>query len=356
MRVVGLLSVIALVFGACGGSGPGASATASPTVAASAAATANPLYAAARQEGKIVFYAADDAAQFARLRDAFGARYPGIEILAQEGQGQDAREKIIAEQAAKRVVADVLSSGGNTMTQLIALGHLEAYQSEEVKNLLPGVADKRGFVNPRYVNVYGITINTKVILPQDEPKRWRDLAVPKYKGKIAMQDPRGSGGGVYIMTGLLETYGEPFLAQLGGQQIKFGANNPVGMTDVVRGERGIHMSASANDSLRQRTEGAPVKFLQPEEGFVLIPIGLAVVKNAPHPNAARLFIDWLLSEEGQKVVGETNSPARKGVGTKDSAADLSSPSSKVLVMKYDGSDGKETTDLSKKYDAIFFPK
>lgn len=348
-----LLAAIAVVGAACGG-GAGGPAVASAPGAASPTGVAKPLYEQARKEGQVVFYSADDAPTLDRLRKAFAARYPGIDVLGQEGQGQDAREKIIAEQAAKRVVADVVSAGGNTMADLGEQGYLEPYQSREVANLLPGIADKKGFVNPRYVNVYGITINTKLIGPQDEPKRWKDLADPKYKGKIAIQDPRGSGGGLYVITGLLETYGDAFLADLAKQQIAFARNNAQGMTDVVRGERGIHMSASANDSLTARKEGAPIKFLQPAEGMVLIPIGLAVVKNAPHPNASRLFIDWLLSEEGQKVVAETNTPARKGIAAKDTPADLSNV--KVLVMKYDGSDRKETADLSKKYEALFFPK
>lgn len=352
MRTLTALTIASLLFGACASSGPGSTTTTAPTAAATAAS--NALYEAAKKEGKVVFYASDDASARQRLQQAFSAVYPGIEIQNQEGQGRDARERIIAEKAANKVLADVVSAGGNTMADLAAQGTLEKYQSPFVKDLLPGIADKSGFVNPRYVNVYGITVNTKLIAPQDEPKRWKDLADPKYKGKIAMQDPRGSGGGVYVMTGLLETYGESLLGDLAKQQIAFGRNNPVGMTDVVRGERAIHMSASANDSLKPRTEGAPIKFIQPEEGVVLIPIGLAVVKDAPHPNAARLFIDWLLSENGQKVIAEANSPARKGIPAKDAAQDLSK--AKVLVMKYDGSDGKETADLSKKYETIFFKK
>lgn len=356
MRTLTVLAVTALVLGACAPAGSGGAATAPPTAAATAAptATANPLYEAAKKEGKVVFYAADTAEARQRLQEGFSAVYPGIEILAQEGQGRDTREKIIAESAAGKVLADVVSAGGNTMADLAGKGLLESYQSPHVKDLLPGIADKRGFVNPRYVNVYGITVNTSLIGPQDEPKRWKDLADPKYKGQIAMQDPRGSGGGLYVMTGLLATYGESFLADLAKQEIAFGRNNPVGMTDVVRGERAIHMSASANDSLKSRTEGAPIKFIQPEEGVVLIPIGLAVVKGGPNPNAARLFIDWLLSEAGQKVTAEDRNPARKGVAAKDAAQDLSN--GKVLVMEYDGSDRQETADLSKKYEAIFFAK
>ncbi len=340
--------IASLVVAACGG-------VAAPQVAPSAGGTAaNTLYEQAKLEGKVVLYSADDAATLDRLRKGFAAKYPGIDVQGQEGQGKDARELIIAEQAAKKYVGDVVSAGGNTMADLGGQGLLEPFQSPEVANLLPGIADKKGIVNPRYVNVYGITINTQLVPPQDEPKRWKDLADPKFKGKIAIQDPRGSGGGLYVITGLRELYDDAFLADLAKQQLLFGRNNAQGMTDVVRGERSIHMSASANDSLAARSGGGPIKLLHPEEGMVLIPIGLALVKNAPHPNAAKLFINWLLSEDGQKVIAETNTPARMGVAAKDQAADLSNV--KVLVMKYDGSDPRETADLSKKYETIFFPK
>ena len=322
-----------------------------PTVAATSAAA---RYDAAKAEGKLVYYSSDDTGQFEKVRQGFMARYPGVDVGSQEGRGQDAREKIIAEQLAKRVIADVVIAGGNTMADLIAGGYLELYQSPEVKNLVPGVADKRGFTNPRAVNVYGITVNTNLITPQNEPKRWKDLADPRYSGQISAQDPRGSGGGMYILTGLMEKYGDGFIQELTKQNIFFGQNNGQLLADVVRGEHGLLVTASTGQvSLAKQGGAAPIKVIKPEEGVVLIPIGMAVVKNGPHPNAARLFIDWMMSDEGQKIVADNgDTPARAGVPTKDPDGSLTGAT--VFAMNYDGTDRQATADLSKKWETLFF--
>ncbi len=240
------------------------------------------------------------------------------------------------------------------MADLIAGGYLELYQSPEVKNLVPGVADKRGFTNPRAVNVYGITVNTNLITPQNEPKRWKDLADPRYSGQISAQDPRGSGGGMYILTRLMEKYGDGFIQELTKQNIFFGQNNGQLLADVVRGEHGLLVTASTGQvSLAKQGGAAPIKVIKPEEGVVLIPIGMAVVKNGPHPNAARLFIDWMMSDEGQKIVAENgDTPARAGVPTKDPDGGLARAT--VFAMNYDGTDRQATADLSKKWQTLFF--
>jgi ABC-type Fe3+ transport system substrate-binding protein len=102
-----------------------------------------------------------------------------------------------------------------------------------------------------------------------------------------------------------------------------------------------------------RKEGAPIKVIKPQDGVILIPIGMAVVKNGPHPNAARLFIDWMLSEEGQAVVAQGgDTPARAGVHATNPDSDLSGVT--VLSMSYDGTDRQTTADLTKKWDTLFF--
>jgi iron(III) transport system substrate-binding protein len=330
---------------------PAAAAATQPAQPAAASSTA--LYDAAKAEAKVVYYSSDETTQFANIHDAFMAHYPGIEVAAQEGRGQDARERIIAEQVGKRVIADVVIAGGNTLADLIDAGYLDQYQSPEVENLVPGIADKRGYANPRVVNVYGITFNADILPAADQPKRWKDLADPKYADKIAAQDPRGSGGGMYILTGLMEKYGDSFIQDLTKQRIFFSQNNGALVSDISRGEHSLLITASTGQVAVVRKDGAPVKIIHPEEGVVLIPISMAVVKNGPHPNAARLFIDWMLSEEGQKVVAANgDTPSRAGVHAREPEGDLTGVT--VLTMNYDGTDRKLTADLSKKWEGLFF--
>jgi iron(III) transport system substrate-binding protein len=350
----GVRGLWALILPALLASGCAPATPAAPTPGPSTATNPAALYEAAKAESKVVYYSSDDSAQFDKVRQAFMARYPGVDVGSQEGRGQDAREKVISEQVAKHVVADVVISGGNTMADLIDAGYLEPYQSPEVKNLVPGIADKRGYANPRVVNVYGIVINTTLVPPPDEPKSWKELVDPRYLAKMEAQDPRGSGGGMYILAGLLEKYGDGFIQQLAQQKIFFGQNNGQLVTDLARGEHALLItSASGGPVASARKEGAPIKVIKPQDGVILIPIGMAVVKNGPHPNAARLFIDWMLSEEGQAVVAQGgDTPARAGVRATNPDSDLSGVT--VLTMSYDGTDRQATADLTKKWDTLFF--
>ena len=311
----------------------------------------------AKKEGKVVIYGfgTDDA--FNRIVQVFGQRYPGITIEGQDMRGQEAREKILAEQGAKQVVADLISGGENSIAELRQAGFLERYESPQAKFVHKEILDPLGFRNPYRVNVYGITINTQLVPPKDEPKKWADLLHARFQGKIAAQDPRGSGGGLYIFTALSRVYGMEFVRNLAKQKIFFGRRSAQLVTDLLRGEHGVVMTASWQDQVLQKAVAskAPVKFTKPEEGVMIIPISMALVKNGPHPAAARLFVDWLLSEEGQKVASEGHyTPARRGVPAKEPQANIEGV--KLLPTEDWTSKPELVPEMTKHWEEIFFKK
>jgi len=311
----------------------------------------------AKKEGKVVIYGWGGDEAFQRIVQAFTQRYPGIKVEGQDMRGQESREKIIAEQGAKQVAADLISGGENSIAELRQLDFLEKYESPQLKFSRKEILDPLGFRNPYRVNVYGITINTSVVPAKEEPKKWADLLNPKFQGKIAAQDPRGSGGALYILTALSRVYGMEFIRNLAKQKIFFGRRSAQLVTDLVRGEFGVVMTASWQDQVLQKAlaSKAPVKFIKPEEGVMVIPISMALVKNAPHPAAARLFIDWLLSEEGQKVAAEVHyTPARKGVRAKDPEADIED--AKLLPTEDWTTKPELVAEMTKHWEEIFFKK
>lgn len=368
-----LLTLIALLAIACGpAAAPGATAApgkaetkaeAKPAAPAAAKAEAKPaekaaaadeLYEAAKKEGTVVVYGLGGA-PFEPIEKAFEARYPGVDVQGQDQRGRETREKIIAEQAARRVIVDVASAGGDTTFELAQGGFVESYKSPQVQYLIPDAVDPRGYMSPRTINVYGMVINTNVIKAADEPKKWADLADPKYRGVIAMQDPRGSGSGGTILSGLIKIYGEDFIRKLGTQNIFIGSDNAQILTDVGRGEYGITITSSARNAIDAMRKGAPLKVIKPEEGVGYTPISVSLVKNAPHPNAGKLFIDWILSEEGQKTVAETgDTPSRVGVASKFPEADLGGVK---LLPRDDFETGTAVVaERDKLYDSVFFKK
>src|SRR5205823_3249549 len=128
-------------------------------------------------------------------RDAFKQRFPGIDLQGVDQRGRESREKVVAEQQSKHYVADVVISGTDTQNELIANDLIEPYQAAEVSSVIPELVPPGGKTNPRTVSIFTIAINTNLVPPDQEPKTWLEVLDPKWKGKLAMDDPRGSGPG-----------------------------------------------------------------------------------------------------------------------------------------------------------------
>jgi iron(III) transport system substrate-binding protein len=321
------------------------------------AAFAQPLYEAAKKEGKVVVYG-QGGEEWAPIAKAFNQRYPDIQVEAQDMRGREAREKIIAEQGANQVIADLVTSGEQTIAELRQGGFLQPYQSPQLKYVYKEFLDQLGFRNTYRANVYGITTNTRVVPAVDEPRLWKDLLNPKFHNKIACQDPRGSGGGFGILSVLSKLYGLEFIRQLAKQNIFFGARNSQLVTGLVRGEHGLMISSNWTDSAfqRARTRGGPVKFIKPQEGVRVVEISFVLVKNAPHGQAAKFFVDWILSEEAQKLITQTleYTPARRDVPAKSPEADIQN--TKILADTDWTMHPELIPATTKQWEEIFFKK
>lgn len=140
-------------------------------------------------------------------------------------------------------------------------------------------------------------INTRLVTPEDEPQSWTDLLNPKWKGKILSDDVRPLGGGQTMFFVLQKTYGTPFHEKLAAQDLVFSRDLRNDARRVARGEYPLYipqMAAMASD-----LKGLPVKVLIMKEGVPYVPINFAQLKNAPHPNAARVFINHFLEMDSQ---------------------------------------------------------
>ncbi len=313
-------------------------------------------YEAAKKEGKLVLYGVGNATLYNPVRDAFQKRFPGIELVGVDQRGRESREKVLAEQQSKNFVADVVISGTDTQNELVQNGVIEKYEAAELSSVIPELVPPDRQNSPRTVSIFTMAVNTNMVPPDQEPKSWKDLLDPKWKGKLAMDDPRGSGPGGTILSGVEVLYGiDEVDSKLADQNIFFATQAGPILEALNRGEYALFMSSNHTDVIAQRKAGAPIKQIKPPDGVGVTPINQGLLKNAPHPNAAKLWIEWSLSEEGQLVLATQGyAPVRKGVKVSEPEANLEGV--KFLPRDDDPETFKLLGDRTKRWEDAFFKK
>jgi iron(III) transport system substrate-binding protein len=312
------LGVLAVALVACAPAAPPPSPTSQPKAAApasggSSAATGtssewDKVVEAANKEGKVVIYGQFDQAVYEQYITAFNQKYPAIEVEVVFSTGPQAAEKIRTEVAAGKVQGDMWRSFTDPALLMARDGILEKWRSPSLTNerdkyaFLPTDEDEGGFLSNVAAQVSGIMVNTNVIKEADIPQSWYDLADPKYKGKILWSDPRRPGGGQSMTWAMTEKDGQKavdFYKAFSQQDLVYEQAAPKLAEDVARGEYGIGAPSAWTSYL---PKAAPhTRFIQPKEGLYYS-VGNAVIpKGAPHPNAAKVWIEWETSREGQQL-------------------------------------------------------
>src|SRR6266511_2983630 len=338
-----------------------APAPAPTTAPAAAAKPADPLqavvdkyYEAAKKEGKLVLYGVGNTTLYNPVRDAFQKRFPGIQLEGVDQRGRESREKVFAEQQSKNYVVDVVISGTDTQNELVQNGYIEKYEAAELASVIPDLVPPDRQNNPRTVSIFSIAINTTLVPPDQEPKTYKDLMDPKWKGKLAMDDPRGSGPGGTILSGMEVLYGiDEVDSKLAEQKIFFATQAGPIFEALNRGEYAVFLSSNHTDVIAQRKSGAPIKQLKPADGVGITPINQGLVKNAPHPNAAKLWIEWSLSEEGQTLLSQQGyATVRKGMTVSEPEANLEGV--KFLPRDDTPEVFAQLGDRTKRWENVFF--
>jgi ABC-type Fe3+ transport system substrate-binding protein len=272
--------------------------------AARAADTA--LYEAAKKEGQVVWYTSLIVNQAVRpLVEAFNKKYPGVEVKYARGDSGPNAIKVINEARAGKVEGDVFD-GIATTPPLLKAGLVEKFIPADADKYPEGMRDPEGRWNVLIVYFLTPGINTQIV-GKDEIKTAQDLLNPKWKGKIAWSTEPSSGAPVYVGAALQmmgEDKGMDFLRALAKQDIvNVDATNRAILDQVILGQYAIALSIFNHHAVLSEKKGAPTTWLKVEP--IPAPFhSIGLVKNAPHPNAAKLLIDFLLSEEGQRTFAD----------------------------------------------------
>jgi iron(III) transport system substrate-binding protein len=247
------------------------------------------VIAAAKQEGKVVVYnSVQGAAYYVAVVKAFEAKY-GIKVETLDLRASELTERIRTEQAANRFIGDIEQHSTSTIERQLRAG-LQVIEPHgdipNAKNLRPPFVATEMYV-PAWVQAYGILVNTNMVKPEDRPKEWADLLDPKWKGKILSDDTRALGGGNTMFAVTTLKYGVDFQKKMAAQDLVFSRDLRNDARRTARGEYPLYipqMFAMASDM-----KGLPITVVVASDGAPYVPINNAMLRNAPHPNAARLF-------------------------------------------------------------------
>jgi iron(III) transport system substrate-binding protein len=280
-----------------------------------ALAASEDLIAAAKKEGVIAIYAATDLSQAQALLDAFTRKYPGIRIDYNDIGTNGVYNRIISEAAAGQVGGDLVwTSAMDQTVKLAADGYLASYASTEI-GALPSWAVYDKTVYATTLEPIGMIYN-KVALKEDEVPRTRAaliefLGKANVAGKVATFDPEKSGVGFMIQTNDSKQRSDywDLVSAFGTAKGKTYSSTGSMRETVVSGENVIAFNLIGSYALDWVKSASNLGVAFGQDYTPAFSRVAAVIKNAPHPNASQLFLDFMLSQEGQNAIASKGMPS-----------------------------------------------
>jgi iron(III) transport system substrate-binding protein len=259
-------------------------------------------YVKAQQEGELVYYGHDGEAGIGTLLDAFRSAFPRIKTSYTRLQTGALYAKITAERAAGHFSCDVLQlsdiSPAVDFQKKAGWAHypspeLSAYKKEYQSS-------PAGYFTWAGVTFAGISYNKSKVTPEQAPKTWKDILSPAFRDGISVKLATSGMQHAQWYT-LRKLYGNDFWQEFAKQRPK-GFDSRAQLFDrLAKGDDRMCALAEYAGYTLFKEKGADIDFVAPSDGLPATPIFLGVVNKAPHPEAARLFVDWALSKRGQAV-------------------------------------------------------
>ncbi len=273
---------------------------------------------AAKQEGKVVLYSTPSGDVIRDLAGAFEKKF-GIKVDWINGRGEELAERMQTEKVAGMKGADVILSGGTTTQTVMKprglLGKIDSLL------MLPEVKDPKAYVNDQVpfldkdhtgmallATFQRYVVRNTTLVQANEITSYTDLLNPKWKGKITSNDPQIAGTASAFFTMLVvDLWGvektKEFMRQFVKQQPVITRDRRLQAEWVARGKYALSVATNFENAIEFISLGSPIDFCRVKEGGKMGPGagGLAIPLSPAHPNASKVFVNWLLSTEGHRV-------------------------------------------------------
>jgi iron(III) transport system substrate-binding protein len=308
-----------------------------PAKTTSASTEVDGLVRAAKTEGALTFYSASPDNPNRKIAEAFQNKY-GIKTEYVRLSSNVLQQRFATEADSGKVVADVIITGGNTTAygrQGMQKGWIEPITSSSLPVIADGTFPKN-FVHEvgavTQIQPWLFSYNKKLIKEEDLPRTWLDLADPRYNNMLILPDPRTSEAYFDVFDLLLQRYGDEYFLKLKANNFKLSGSGATSIQALGAGEAAL-MGPTGPNVYSLADQGAPVGIVQPDLTVgVELEMLMTARSKAPHPNAGRLFANYVLSDEGNKIFSsdpgnvsaydntlpkEYHSPSPEGVKSKE---------------------------------------
>jgi iron(III) transport system substrate-binding protein len=279
------------------------SATPSGTVTEQAAQLDLYKQALANGEDEVAVYGAASDTPWQPLWREFNRAFPGIRITYLFVSPAQAMARMDAEGATGKRYADILLQSQIAIPDIAGKGYLAAWRPPTAGELDDHYIVPGDFAFSPFCKVYGLAYNTEQVRPEDLPHNFDELLEPRWQGRIGFLSPLG-GADVAVAT--LREHGRITDQQISAlaQYARPALGSETGPLELAQGRVDLYLWAYLTVVTRQQALGGPIAIAFIPDFTFDSPFAVAVVKQAAHPNAARLFSAWLLSPHGQRVLAE----------------------------------------------------
>jgi iron(III) transport system substrate-binding protein len=254
----------------------------------------------AKKEGQLVLYAGMDMDEARLFTGEFTKKYPFIKTEIFRSSGEKIQARFLVENRANTHTADVFQASIVQVYQLKNLKLLARYVSEEAAVYREGFKDPQGYWTALYQIPYVIGYNTRLVAAKDAPASYEDLLNPKWKGWIALETEEYQWF-YHWMQILGRDKGLDFMKKFAGQNLQMRTGHTLLAQLVAAGEVAIATVVYSNRVERMKANGAPIDWVRFKGPTITAINAIAIPEKAPHPSAARLFVDFALSKEGQNL-------------------------------------------------------
>ena len=253
----------------------------------------------ARKEGSLMIYSLLAVPDHSRIVNRFKEKYPFIEVsLIRPGASERITTRVVTEARTGQHLVDVIGVSRLNMLYLIQRALVMSYDSPERQYFDPRFKDKKNYWTAFYVNPEVMSYNTRLVPPATVPKNYQDLLDSRWKGNLVLEQTA-----VEWFAALMQHWGEDkgllYMRRLAGQNLKILNGNTLITQLIAAGEHPAAVALNGPRVELTKRRGAPIDWVARDPTVVDI-VTLGIAAHAPHPNAAKLYLNFVLSREVQE--------------------------------------------------------